>query len=66
MTLTVVLNGPLPTLVDAAIAHAYKVYGVRSVISKLVVFVSYSFESPVATTVCLMVYTVIIPFCSEM
>ena len=61
-TLTTVLYGPLPTLVDAAIVHAYVVYGVRFVSVRFVAFVMYSFVSPVTTMVCLMVYIVTIPF----
>ena len=61
----VVLKGPWPMTVEAAITHVYVVWGDRSVSIKLVAFVLNWFTSPVTTLVCVIVYPVITPFCSS-
>ena len=60
-----VLNGPIPTLVLAAMIHLYVVNGLRDVTVRDVVGgVSWN-SSPVCTADTLMVYSTTIPFLSS-
>ena len=60
-----VLNGPIPTLVLAAMRHLYVVNGLSGVtVSDVVADVSWN-TSPVSTAETLMVYSVTIPFLSS-